>query len=322
MKLGVHNMKIKSNGLGGIEKEQKRLYKDVKKYKNDVNPELSNFNVYVHQERSWRDQLKPFIERHQEKTGKKLRKDAVLLCSTIQSVPASWPKKIANKYFKRYDQFLIDFLTSEGVDPDCFVSSSTHHDETSPHHTVVWIPFKNGKFQAKSIVSRSFLRELQKKSFEFYLDFAKEHPDLETMEMYEIGNDVKHLNEQRYKISKLNEDLDQMKQTIREKQKDLDTLKSDIASQKLEKEAQTGKIKKVIEEVKEIFSSLTALLSLIRLIARFPNEFYKVAETISKNYDLDEKDWDGIDVITEIINDPEAELDYARAVIEGEELDR
>lgn len=310
-------MKMKSTAIGGVEKEQKRLYQDASKYKNDVNPSQSHFNVYINRDESWRKQLKPFLEKHRETTGRKIRKDAVVMCSTIQSVPSSWPKEKCNQYFEKYDDFLIEFLTSHGVDENCFVSSATHHDESSPHHTVVWMPFKDGKFQAKNILTRQCLRELQKETYNFYLGFAKKNPDLEMMEMYELGNDVSHLNEKAYKISRLQSEIDS-------KEKELERIRNEIGSQNTEKEAQSSKIKNLIQKLKETFNSLWELLNLLRLITRFADYFRKTCDEIAKDFygELDQEDYAAFDVIDKIADDPEHSNVLARAILKGEELDR
>lgn len=231
MKFGVHNAKFASagsKGFGGVEKEQKRL-NEYKPYKNDVNPELSYLNVYKNREGSWRARYRELKKIHESNSKRKLRKDAAVVCSTIQTVPPSWPREAVNAYFERFDAFMRDYLYRYGVDADlCFLSSATHFDETSPHHTYVWAPFKEGKYQCKYIVTPTFLRNLQKETYEMYLQFAKEHPELEVLEEYREGADAKHLDELEYKLKRSSARLEDVKKEIEEKTTQLEQLRNTV----------------------------------------------------------------------------------------------
>ncbi len=201
MKFNLHIEKYKAGDIGGIQAEQFRQYKNIENYKNDVRQDKSQLNVYHrYHDEDWKTTISRFQKEHKEKVGKGIRKDAVIFDSIVQSVPASWNYELTKLYFEESERFLKRYLLEVGVDQDAFLSAVTHYDETSPHQTFVFCPKKDGKFENKNIMTKDFLKNIQKKAYENYLNFSAKHPELEVLESYLEDNGRKHLNELDNKI--------------------------------------------------------------------------------------------------------------------------
>lgn len=215
MQFNCHVEKYKSGDVGGIRAEQFRLYTDQDKYKNRIQHEQTENNVY-NEYRPWFAAIKAAKERQQELTGKKVRADAVVLCSAVQSVPESWPREAALDYFRANEQFMKTFLEQHGLDPDAALSAVTHYDEQPPHQTFCWMPLREGRFQAKQLLNRQTLRELQKEGYQHYQEWAARHPDLEKIEPYREDSGRKHLSELDYKKQLLENQIEQEEKTLSE----------------------------------------------------------------------------------------------------------
>lgn len=215
MQYNCHVAKFKKDDIGGIEKEQFRQFKNEENYKNWVDHNKTNLNIYhKYYDENWISTINKFQKKHEEIIGKGLRKDAVVFDSIVQSVPASWNYDSAKEYFELNELFLKNFLKKYGVDDDAFLSAVTHYDETSPHQTFVFMPISDGKFQNKKIMTKEFLRNLQKEGYENYLKFADRHPELEKLEPYEENHGRKHLELGQYKVKVMEEKIDQIKEDL------------------------------------------------------------------------------------------------------------
>ena len=216
MKQGCNLSKFKKSDVGGIQAEQKREYKDASKYKNDVNPELTHLNVINNMisEESWTRIVRQNAENHQKKTGKKLRKDAVVMGSFVETVPASWSRKLCEEYFDMQHKAKVKLLQKHGLDQNCVLSSIRHYDETNPHCTDTFMPIMDGTFNFKKICSRQFYKELGQVCWQTYKEFESTHTLPEVLEEPEWGSGQKHKTEQQYKAEQLEKQLQQFEEEI------------------------------------------------------------------------------------------------------------
>ena len=225
MQYNIHNEKYQTKDVGGIMKEQFRQYEDESKYRNYVDHEKTKDNIYkaVSEDgMNWYRQIREAKESTEEVTGKTIRKDAVVLCSTVESVPSSWDVDICQNYFQDKADWFKEFLEDKGVDKNSLLSVAVHLDETTPHATYAWLPMKDEKLQAKNILDKQFLRDLQKESQDFTFKWIDEynsrhidHP-IEKMDPYQIDSGRKHLQESEYKEMKIAESVQQMQQQLEE----------------------------------------------------------------------------------------------------------
>lgn len=217
MQYNIHNEKYKLADVGGIHREQFREYSDTSKYKNAVDPERTTNNMYFSMSDNgadWSARIKEAKKNSQEITGKKLRKDAVVLCSTVESVPESWSDEVCKSYFKDKAEWFNNFLqTRAGIDEGTMLSVCIHMDETTPHATYAWLPVKDGKFQAKNIVNSTMLKALQTESQLFTMDWIDNYnlcheKAIEKLDLAVPGSQKQHLSEAAYKEKKMEEHVE------------------------------------------------------------------------------------------------------------------
>ena len=217
-----HNEKYKTTDVGGIHKEQFREMSDESKYRNNVNAELSDQNVYQSLSNNgtdWFARIKEAKQSTESITGRSLRKDAVVLCSTVESVPQTWPQEASTDYFKAKAEWYGTYLHQKaGVDEGSMLSLVIHFDETTPHATYSWLPQKDGRLQAKNVLTKSFLQDLQKDSQEYTLkwidSYNQTHPDNQIEPLERSGQMEKrqHLNELDYKVHRASQRVEQLEQ--------------------------------------------------------------------------------------------------------------
>ncbi len=234
MQYNIHNEKYQTKDVGGIRKEQFREYEDESKYKNYVDHEKTKDNICKAMSEdgtNWYKRIREAKESTEEVTGKAIRKDAVVLCSTVESVPSSWSTETCQSYFQDKADWFKEYLEEKGVDKDSLLSVAVHLDETTPHATYAWLPMKDEKLQAKNILDKQFLRDLQRESQDFTFkwidDYNSQHPDnkIELLEPYQIDSGRKHLKESEYKELKIAENVEQMKQELEETKQQIGDLK-------------------------------------------------------------------------------------------------
>lgn len=245
MNYNFHNEKYQLRDIGGIMKEQFREYADDSKYRNHVDPERSEKNLYKEMSpdgTDWFKQIREAKASTSEVTGRAVRKDAVVLCSTVESVPASWSDDACREYFQDKADWFGKYLHEHGgADEDCLKSLAVHLDESTPHATYAWVPIKDDKLQAKNILNRDFLRDLQSDSQDFTFDWIDKwneaHPDnqLEKLDPYTPDSQVKHLTEAEYKEQQISEKVAAMKTELDDKIQEL----GDLTQEKTELEEKT-----------------------------------------------------------------------------------
>ncbi|MBR3211974.1 MAG: plasmid recombination protein [Firmicutes bacterium] len=217
MQYNFHNEKYKMSDVGGIKREQFREYSKDTEYRNKVDPERTGNNLYLEMVpggKDWFGQISEAQDRTKETTGRAVRKDAVVLCSTVESVPESWSPDVCRTYFQDKAEWFGGYLHERaGVDEDALKTVAVHLDESTPHATYAWIPIKDDKLQAKNILNREFLRDLQKDSQDFTFSWIdrwnEEHPSemIEKMDPYTPDSRQQHLTESEYREKKIDEKM-------------------------------------------------------------------------------------------------------------------
>lgn len=230
MQYNFHNEKFKLSDVGGIHREQFREYNNPEQYKNEVDSVRTQNNAYIElteNGRDWFSHIKVAKESTTEITGRAVRKDAVVLCSTVESVPPTWDDSTCREYFYEKARWYEKYLQEKGgVDKDCMLSVCVHLDESTPHATYVWVPEKDGKLQAKNILTRDFLKGLQTNSQEFTFDWIrqfeeKQNISLEHLEPIESGSQKQHLSEAEYKKEQIRTRVEELQQQHQEVQQQI-----------------------------------------------------------------------------------------------------
>ncbi|MGM9946993.1 plasmid recombination protein [Floccifex sp.] len=262
MQFNDHQEKYKLSDVRGIHGEQ---FRELKSYKNNVDPQRTHMNqIYIFNpdmdSGNWNKRINECKKIHQKTTGKALRKDAVVFISDVAAVPKEWPKQLILDYFSERNDFMTRFLLNHGVEREYLLSSVVHMDEDEPHQTIVYMPFKDGKFQAKNIMNKIMLKQLQSEGWAFYKDFESRHPEIKEyiLEPYIEGNNEtkskkKHLKELDYKIGKDKEKLEQIQKEVSQKQNELDLVDEQILNNPIKEFTENKEIKAIVENLKEDF---------------------------------------------------------------------
>lgn len=220
MQVNFHIEKYKQSDVKGIKKEQMREQKETE-YRNNVDPSRTHLNVIsdVREDgKNWNEHIKAAKESTELINGKSLRKDAVVICSAVETVPNSWPIDAQNEYFIAKGKWFNQQLEEVGgADKDCVLTTIIHHDEDNPHATFAFIPLKDGKLQACNILTKSYLSRLQADSNNFTQNWVKDYTEthgieLEKLESYSIGSERGHLSEAQYKLEKTKQEISNLEE--------------------------------------------------------------------------------------------------------------
>lgn len=248
MQYNLHNEKYKLQDVIGIHKEQFREYADKTKYKNDVDNERTELNRYIELSqggKDWYRRIKKAKISTEERTGRTLRKDAVVLCSTVEAIPDSWDMAVADKYFEDKARWMENYLkTAANVDEHCMLSVCIHHDESNAHATYAWMPIRDGRFQCRSIVTRDFLKALQSDSQTFTFEWIERYERenslrLEHLEPIMSGSQKQHLAEAEFKKEQIRTQVEELKHEQEEVRQKLDQVNKEIVEKTMAPDIQS-----------------------------------------------------------------------------------
>lgn len=208
MKYGTHIEKYKATDVGGIHKEQFREYANPSLYHNDVDPSRTHENVSWG-DSDWRGRINAAKEKCIALTGKKMRKDAVMFCSAVTTVPGEWGKELAEKYFRDYSEWYKKFLQEHKFDQGCELSCVVHFDETNPHMTQTYMPLSENKFVVNKLMNKVMLQQLAKQGWQFTEQWMEINNVPEDIRLESPAFDAgrKHLSEAQYKLKQVEKEL-------------------------------------------------------------------------------------------------------------------
>lgn len=286
MQYNFHNEKYKLSDVGGIHREQFREYSDPEKYKNEVDASKTQRNSYIElteDGKDWFSHIRDAKESTTEITGRAVRKDAVCLCSTVESVPTAWSDETCREYFYEKARWYETYLYEKaGVDEGCMLSVCIHLDESTPHATYVWVPEKDGKLQAKNILDRNFLKSLQTDSQQYTFDWIRQYEEkneisLEHLEPIESGSQKQHISEAEYKKEQIRSQVEELQQQHQEVQQQIAE-----ANDELVRKTQAPDLKSYEEVVEENKNLKIELSWKDRLIEKLQEEKIALQATVEK----------------------------------------
>lgn len=95
---------------------------------------------------------------HEVKSGRAVRKDAVLLCDWVVTQPQDCPDGLREPFFAA----VLEFIQERYGGPQNVPGGFVHMDESRPHMHVPVVPVLGGKLQASKLVSRKDLQTFHK----------------------------------------------------------------------------------------------------------------------------------------------------------------
>lgn len=225
-------------------------------------------------------------ERAHEASGRKVRKDAVRMFSTVTSFPKSWPDwAVAELAGELYDAH-TEILESAGMDTEYRLGYVVHYDEKSPHMHEYDCPFKDGRLNCKAILSKTTLTKFHKREWEVYEAFARRHPELEKMASYTHGSERKHMGTQAFKAEKLKEEVSILNDKVyrlNEKASELDGQVASLEAKAKDKASERDSIQEDIDALadkknaleREFEASMGILNGIVENVAKAVPELEK-----------------------------------------------
>lgn len=151
--------KFKQENLGGIEIHNERKTKNHSNKDIDVNKKSLNLDL-VNETGSYRKRISDRIMR-KRKSGRKVRKDAVVLAEWIVSASPEAFEKMSENDVKKYFGWSLKYF-GEKFGSENFVYAKVHLDESTPHMHLGIVPLtSDGRLSAKNVFDRSALRSVQ-----------------------------------------------------------------------------------------------------------------------------------------------------------------
>lgn len=101
--------------------------------------------------------IKKRMERVSEATGRRIRKDAVVMADMVITAPKNVPQRDLERFFFLSYQYMAKQVGGKNL-----MGGYVHMDETTPHMHVPFTPIKDGKFNYKGMCPRSFYKQFHK----------------------------------------------------------------------------------------------------------------------------------------------------------------
>lgn len=125
---------------------------------------------------SW-ETVKKRIESVQDATGRRVRKDAVVMADMVITAPQNVPERDWERFFN-----LSYMYMAHRVGRGNMMGGYVHMDETTPHMHVPFTPIKDGKFSYKGLCPRSFYQGFHKGLGDFLEERMGYRPEVELSE--------------------------------------------------------------------------------------------------------------------------------------------
>jgi predicted nucleic acid-binding Zn-ribbon protein len=189
---------------------------DIDKARSPLNYDLLNDSPI-----DYKDRIQKEIDERYTGT-KKIRKDAVQLCSFLVTSDKAFFDELAPEEEKRYFEESLKFL-QERYGKENMMYAMVHKDEKTPHMHVGMVPItEDGKFAAKEFFGKR--TELQRLQDTFHEHVTKAGFSLERG----ISSDRKHVEPKRFKALSIREEIQSLESELQEKQEQEQQVKSSI----------------------------------------------------------------------------------------------
>lgn len=186
--LNMHYCKMKAESVRnilehierGIERKDTHEHSNesIDKSRTHLNYDLVQRNESVY--KTYKDILTGLNQEKIARSGKKIRKDAVTLCSWVVTLPEGIEKEKERAFFEISYKYFCDRYGKEKI-----IAATVHNDEITPHMHLELIPIINEK---------DGHRRLCAKDLETRLSLKQVHPELQQILANKLNCEVKLLN--------------------------------------------------------------------------------------------------------------------------------
>lgn len=152
-----------------IDEERTHLNYTVGYYQKDG----GTFIGAVRGQASW-NTIKKRMESVSEATGRKVRKDAVVMADIVITAPQNVPQRDLERFFKLSYMYVGKLVGRKNM-----MGGYVHMDETTPHMHVPFTPIKDGRFNYKGLCPRSFYERFHRGLGDFLEKQMGYRPEIE-----------------------------------------------------------------------------------------------------------------------------------------------
>lgn len=221
----IHMKKLKSQDLKGIQIHNQREKQSHSNFDIDRSRSHLNYDLLNDTRIDYPDRIQKEIDARYTGT-KKIRKDAVKLCSFLVTSDKEFFDGLYPEEEKRYFQETLAFL-QERYGKENILYAMVHKDEKTPHMHVGMVPITpDGKLAAKEFFGkRSELQQLQDRFHEHIVQagFSLERG---------VSSDRKHVEPKRFKALSIQEEIRSLESDLKEKQEQKQQIESSLKDTK------------------------------------------------------------------------------------------
>jgi hypothetical protein len=209
----IHMKKMKAPDVKGIQIHNQREKEGHSNFDIDKSRSHLNYDLLNDARINYSDRIQKEIDERYTGT-KKIRKDAVKLCSFLVTSDKEFFDGLSPEEEKRYFQESLTFL-QERYGKENMIYAVVHKDEKTPHMHVGMVPItEGGKFAAKEFFGKR--SELQQLQDTFHGHVAKIGFSLERG----VSSDKKHVEPKRWKALSMKEEIQSLESNLQEKQEE------------------------------------------------------------------------------------------------------
>lgn len=237
----IHMKKLKAPDVKGIQIHNQREKESQSNFDIDQSRSHLNYDLLNDTRIDYKARIQKEIDERYTGT-KKIRKDAVKLCSFLVTSDKEFfdglePEE-EKRYFKESLEFLQDRYGKENI-----LYAMVHKDEKTPHMHVGMVPItKDGKFAAKEFFGKK--TELMQLQDQFHEHIVKSGFSLERG----MSSDKKHVEPKRWKAQSVKEKILSLENELQEKLQEKSQVETSIETIKGRLNALEGDLKDFKEQ--------------------------------------------------------------------------
>lgn len=233
-KLVCHVEKYKKGGVPFLERHNERKNRNYSKEEIDPSRTQLNYDLVQRETESYYHSVMNLVNARENPSGKKLRKDAVVLCEFIISSSNEFFEALSTeeqrRLFEEASRYLQNFFGKEHC-----IYATVHYDEHTPHMHFGFVPLTaENRLCAKEVIDRSVLLRLQAEMPKFLQGKGFQ------IERGETGSKAVHKSIKKYK-SDMEKEKAALAVSIQKEKQELSQLASTKAEIKSVEQIPTGK---------------------------------------------------------------------------------
>jgi hypothetical protein len=272
----MHIEKYKSQSIGNMISHYERRH-DATLKRDNIDATKTHLNYEItNSSNSLDERIREIVRDVERESGRKVRKDAVLMSDIVITKPSNVPASDEHIFFTACCAYLSSRLVENGIDKEhAEFRAYVHNDESTPHMHFAFVPvMKNEKsiptFCFKKLVPRSFYKSL--------------HHDLQQHLTGILGYEPALLRDEDDKLKSLSTlDHQEFKRVKNEMTRQIDDLKD-------KKKEVEQEVTSVNEELKEVLDKKKVLNSRFNDLERKLELENKNLETLKKKNEKKEQD--------------------------------